>query len=62
MKEVIYYQCESCEHIFENSSVIENCFGCGVEICSNCGMFNWYDDEFYCNSCIDKKESEHCDN
>ena len=33
MRDVIHYQCESCGHIFENDSAIEECNDCHTEIC-----------------------------
>ena len=53
MNKVTHYQCESCEHIFEDKQYIEKCSECGVEICSACEYTSVNDGLSYCAQCAE---------
>lgn len=57
MKEVIYYECESCGHIIEDKDNIEKCCDCGKEVCSACVYTNYINKLPYCCSCIEKEDN-----
>lgn len=57
MKEIIYYECESCGHIIENKNNIERCSDCGKEVCSACVYTDSKDGLPYCYSCIESNDN-----
>lgn len=57
MKEVIYYECESCGHIIEDKDDVERCSDCGKEVCPNCVYTNYIDKLPYCFLCAEKDEN-----
>lgn len=51
MKYISGWQCDNCQRIHQNQSLIWDCPGCGKEVCDSCfGKFA------HCNECCDKAD------